>query len=170
MARMALEEFVEKLYKIDSWTRDVSKIHWDRMDLRLRSAWHQMSRKWLATSHSPGTSRCSREVFRQQLTTMNLWPASRVMDRMMYDTMRDLDRMDRSIYPYWRDADHTVLHVANETQQVVDDDKKFAVTLDVSQFHPEELNVHLEGPNKVGFKRFACAVNLVGYSSSHLQE
>uniref|UniRef100_A0A0N4WTU4 Hsp20/alpha crystallin family protein n=1 Tax=Haemonchus placei TaxID=6290 RepID=A0A0N4WTU4_HAEPC len=29
--------------------------------------------------------------------------------------------------------------------QMVDDDKKFAVSLDVSQFRPEELNVHLEG-------------------------
>ncbi|VDO78233.1 unnamed protein product, partial [Haemonchus placei] len=29
--------------------------------------------------------------------------------------------------------------------QVVDDDQKFAVAVDVSQFHPEELKVHLEG-------------------------
>lgn len=29
------------------------------------------------------------------------------------------DRFDRSIFPYWRNADHSVLHVANETQQVV---------------------------------------------------
>lgn len=28
---------------------------------------------------------------------------------------------------------------------MVDDDKKFAVSLDVSQFRPEELNVHVEG-------------------------
>lgn len=27
----------------------------------------------------------------------------------------------------------------------MDDDKKFAVALDVSQFHPEELKVHLDG-------------------------
>ncbi|KAK5986187.1 SHSP domain-containing protein [Trichostrongylus colubriformis] len=59
--------------------------------------------------------------------------------------MRDLDRLERSIFPYWRDADHSVLHVANETQQLVDDDKKFTVSLDVSQFRPEELNVHVEG-------------------------
>ncbi|PIO74489.1 Hsp20/alpha crystallin family protein [Teladorsagia circumcincta] len=31
------------------------------------------------------------------------------------------------------------------TTQVVDDDKKFAVAVDVSQFHPEELKVHLDG-------------------------
>nr|CDJ87954.1 Heat shock protein Hsp20 domain containing protein [Haemonchus contortus] len=64
---------------------------------------------------------------------------------MLYDTMRDLDLLERSIFPYWRDADHSVLHVANETQQMADDDKRFAVSLDVSQFRPEELNVHLEG-------------------------
>lgn len=29
--------------------------------------------------------------------------------------------------------------------QTVDDDKRFAVSLDVSQFRPEELNVHVEG-------------------------
>uniref|UniRef100_A0A7I4XTD9 SHSP domain-containing protein n=1 Tax=Haemonchus contortus TaxID=6289 RepID=A0A7I4XTD9_HAECO len=76
---------------------------------------------------------------------MVLWPVARLTDRMLYDTMRDLDRLERSIFPYWRDADHSVLHVANETHQMVDDDKKFAVSLDVSQFRPEELNVHLEG-------------------------
>ncbi|XGW23880.1 hypothetical protein V3C99_005804 [Haemonchus contortus] len=76
---------------------------------------------------------------------MDLWPMPRLMNRMMYDTMRDMERFERSIFPYWREADHSVLHVANETQKLVDDDKKFAVALDVSQFRPEELNVHLEG-------------------------
>nr|CDJ91424.1 Heat shock protein Hsp20 domain containing protein [Haemonchus contortus] len=37
------------------------------------------------------------------------------------------------------------LRIANDAQNVVDDDKKFAVTLDVSQFKPEELTVNLEG-------------------------
>ncbi|CAJ0596994.1 unnamed protein product [Cylicocyclus nassatus] len=73
---------------------------------------------------------------------MDLWQVPRVMNRMMNEYMRDFDRM---MYPYWREADHSVLHVANETQQLVDDDKKFAVSLDVSQFRPEELNVHLDG-------------------------
>ncbi|PIO54059.1 hypothetical protein TELCIR_24586 [Teladorsagia circumcincta] len=31
------------------------------------------------------------------------------------------------------------------SRAIVDDDKKFAICLDVSQFRPEELNVHLEG-------------------------
>nr|CDJ80485.1 Heat shock protein Hsp20 domain containing protein [Haemonchus contortus] len=64
---------------------------------------------------------------------------------MLYDTMRDLDRFERCLFPYWTEADQSVLHVANETQQMVDDDKKFAVSLDVSQFRPEELNVNVEG-------------------------
>ncbi|KAK6045500.1 hypothetical protein COOONC_16996 [Cooperia oncophora] len=67
------------------------------------------------------------------------------MHRAMYDTMRDVDRTEKAIFPYWRNADHSVLHVANDTVKAVDDDKKFAVTLDVSQFRPEELNVHLDG-------------------------
>ncbi|KAK5965486.1 SHSP domain-containing protein [Trichostrongylus colubriformis] len=76
---------------------------------------------------------------------MDLSVIPRLMSHVMYDTMRDLDRFERSTFPYWRDADQSVLHVANETQQLVDDDKKFAVSLDVSQFRPEELNVHVEG-------------------------
>ncbi|CAJ0589064.1 unnamed protein product [Cylicocyclus nassatus] len=51
----------------------------------------------------------------------------------------------RSIFPYWRDADHSTLHVGNDTQKVIDDDKKFAVSLDVSQLRPEDLKVHLDG-------------------------
>ncbi|KAK6013987.1 Hsp20/alpha crystallin family protein [Ostertagia ostertagi] len=68
---------------------------------------------------------------------MDLW--GQMMHRMMNDYFRDFNRWDRSLYPYWRHADHSVMHVADETQQVVDDDKKFAVSVDVSQFHPEEL-------------------------------
>ncbi|PIO69836.1 hypothetical protein TELCIR_08327 [Teladorsagia circumcincta] len=32
-----------------------------------------------------------------------------LMNCMMYDTMRDFDRFERSIFPYWREADHSVL-------------------------------------------------------------
>ncbi|KAE9420033.1 hypothetical protein Angca_005670, partial [Angiostrongylus cantonensis] len=76
---------------------------------------------------------------------MELWQVPRTMGYLMRDTLRDFDRFERGMFPYWRDADHSVLHVANETQQMVNDDKKFAISLDVSQFRPEELNVHLEG-------------------------
>ncbi|EPB80048.1 Hsp20/alpha crystallin family protein [Ancylostoma ceylanicum] len=73
---------------------------------------------------------------------MDLWHVPCAMNRIMNEYMRDFDR---SVYPYWREADHSILHVGNETQQLVNDDKKFAVSLDVSQFRPEELNVHLDG-------------------------
>lgn len=49
---------------------------------------------------------------------MDLWQVPRAMNRMMYDAMRDFDRFERSLFPYWRDADHSVLHVANEVQKV----------------------------------------------------
>uniref|UniRef100_A0A0K0CYZ2 SHSP domain-containing protein n=1 Tax=Angiostrongylus cantonensis TaxID=6313 RepID=A0A0K0CYZ2_ANGCA len=74
---------------------------------------------------------------------MDLWPRS--TNRMMDDYFRDFNRFKRSHFPYWRNADHSVLHVANEAQQMVNDDSKFAVSLDVSHFRPEELKVHLEG-------------------------
>ncbi|CAJ0596993.1 unnamed protein product [Cylicocyclus nassatus] len=73
---------------------------------------------------------------------MEIWQVPRIMNSLMNEYVRD---MDRSISPYWRDADHSVLHVANDAKEIVDDDKKFAVALDVSQFRPEELNVHLDG-------------------------
>ncbi|VDM62559.1 unnamed protein product [Angiostrongylus costaricensis] len=76
---------------------------------------------------------------------MELWLMPRAVNRLMRETLRDLDRFDRGMFPYWREADHSVLHVGNETQQMINDDKKFAVSLDVSQFRPEELKVHLEG-------------------------
>ncbi|PIO56558.1 hypothetical protein TELCIR_22042 [Teladorsagia circumcincta] len=47
-----------------------------------------------------------------------------LMNRVMYDAMYDMDRVEKSIFPYWRNADHSVLHVANDTVKAVDDDKK----------------------------------------------
>ena len=85
---------------------------------------------------------------------MALWPVDR-FDRMVEDPMRRLDRfgllrdmdrwVDRQLTPYWREADHSMLHVGNQTKELVNDEKKFAVSLDVSHFKPEELKVHLEG-------------------------
>ncbi|WKY16957.1 hypothetical protein Q1695_001511 [Nippostrongylus brasiliensis] len=93
---------------------------------------------------------------------MALWPVDRLERMMMEDPMRmmecpmrtmdrfggmgDMDRwMTRRMMPYWRDADHSMLHVGNTTKELVNDDKKFAVALDVSHFKPEELKVHLDG-------------------------
>ncbi|CAJ0589092.1 unnamed protein product [Cylicocyclus nassatus] len=74
--------------------------------------------------------------------SISLWQVPRLMDRLMDDYIHE---MDRSVFPYWRNADHSMPHVGNDTQQVIDDDKKFAVSLDVSQFRPEDLKVHLDG-------------------------
>lgn len=60
---------------------------------------------------------------------MDLWQVPRAMNRMMNEYMRDFDRLERSLYPYWREADHSVLHVANETQQV------FPTLLSAVQFY-----------------------------------
>ncbi|VDO19684.1 unnamed protein product [Heligmosomoides polygyrus] len=66
---------------------------------------------------------------------MDLWQAPRVLNSVLYDAMRDLDRAERSVCG---DSGYILM-------QTVDDDKRFAVSLDVSQFRPEELNVHVEG-------------------------
>ncbi|KAK6014371.1 hypothetical protein OSTOST_20246 [Ostertagia ostertagi] len=76
---------------------------------------------------------------------MDIWPWPRGTSHMMRDMMHDFDRFERSMFPYWRDADHSVLHVGRDTHQPINDDKKFAVSLNVSHFRPEELNVHVEG-------------------------
>ncbi|KAK6051950.1 Hsp20/alpha crystallin family protein [Cooperia oncophora] len=75
---------------------------------------------------------------------MDLWPWPREPSRMMRDMMRDFDRFDRGVFPYWREADRSV-RVGQDASQPINDDKKFAVSLDVSHFRPEELNVHVEG-------------------------
>ncbi|KAJ1356638.1 Heat shock protein beta-1 [Parelaphostrongylus tenuis] len=76
---------------------------------------------------------------------MELWLMPRAMNRLMRESLRDLDHLEREIGPYWREADHSVLHVGNETQEMVNDDKKFAVSLDVSQFRPDDLERPLGG-------------------------
>ncbi|KAK6053405.1 Hsp20/alpha crystallin family protein [Cooperia oncophora] len=94
------------------------------------------------------SSDCSSLVFRKMSEDhrSSFWHMSRMMDRIMDEYIRDMQRnCNQPIAPYWRAADHSVLQVANDAHQVVDDDKKFAVSLDVSQFKPEELKVNLDG-------------------------
>ncbi|WKY16960.1 hypothetical protein Q1695_001513 [Nippostrongylus brasiliensis] len=84
---------------------------------------------------------------------MALWPVDRFERMMMEDPMRAMDRfggmgdmdhwMSRRMMPYWRDADHSMLHVGNQ-KEVINDDKKFAVSLDVKHFKPNELKVQLD--------------------------
>ncbi|EYC30380.1 hypothetical protein Y032_0005g2619 [Ancylostoma ceylanicum] len=115
---------------------------WDQPRPSKISAWEELPRTTVGNDTHYSMQNCRKGP---SIAKMDLWQVPRAMNRMMNEYMRDFDRLERSLYPYWREADHSVLHVANETQQVVDDDKKFAVSLDVSQFRPEELNVHLEG-------------------------
>ncbi|KJH45537.1 Hsp20/alpha crystallin family protein [Dictyocaulus viviparus] len=75
---------------------------------------------------------------------MEYWLMPREMKRLVRQ-LEDFDRIHGGICPYWNNADHSSLSVANEIGEMVDDDKKFAVSLDVSQFRPEELNVHIDG-------------------------
>lgn len=47
--------------------------------------------------------------------------------------------------PYWRDADHNSFNFSDTIGEVVNDDSKFSVQLDVSHFKPEELKIQLDG-------------------------
>ncbi|KHJ88791.1 Hsp20/alpha crystallin family protein, partial [Oesophagostomum dentatum] len=77
---------------------------------------------------------------------MSLWPRSPAWDDPFFrDTFDRFGRFDRSMFPYWRTADPSIVSVANETQQMINNDQKFAVSLDVSQFRPDELRVQLQG-------------------------
>ncbi|KAE9416638.1 hypothetical protein Angca_006779 [Angiostrongylus cantonensis] len=76
---------------------------------------------------------------------MSFWHMSRMMERMMDEYMKEMAVHNSRFTQYWKDADHSMLQVANEAHQVVDDEKKFAVSIDVSHFKPEELKVSLDG-------------------------
>ncbi|EGT37632.1 hypothetical protein CAEBREN_02236 [Caenorhabditis brenneri] len=47
--------------------------------------------------------------------------------------------------PYWRDADHNSFNFSDTIGEVVNDDSKFSVQLDVSHFKPEDLKIQLDG-------------------------
>ncbi|CAJ0589112.1 unnamed protein product [Cylicocyclus nassatus] len=73
--------------------------------------------------------------------SLSLWQVPLMMDRLMDGYTH---KVDRTLHPYWKNADHSTLHVGKE-MQVIDDEKRFFVSLYVSQFRPEELRVHLDG-------------------------
>ncbi|VDK77159.1 unnamed protein product [Cylicostephanus goldi] len=100
----------------------------------------------------------NRRPFEREVDTWHDW------DRFERRMMRDMDRFQRHMMPCGRDMDHSILEVANQAHEVgpemitrilsslmqvevVNDDKKFAVSLDVSHFKPEELQVHIDGRN-----------------------
>ncbi|KHJ93128.1 Hsp20/alpha crystallin family protein [Oesophagostomum dentatum] len=61
---------------------------------------------------------------------------SRRIDRALDECRRDMRRFEESFFPTSK---------YGEAQKVTNDDKRFSVTLDVSQFHPDEVKVNLEG-------------------------
>uniref|UniRef100_A0A0M3HNY5 SHSP domain-containing protein n=2 Tax=Ascaris TaxID=6251 RepID=A0A0M3HNY5_ASCLU len=82
------------------------------------------------------------EPYRQRERYM--MPFERVFGQMFEEAFREMDRAHRSIAPYW--LEQAPLHecnIGNTVGKVVDDKDKFAVEMDVSQFHPEELKVNV---------------------------
>ncbi|KAK5974448.1 SHSP domain-containing protein [Trichostrongylus colubriformis] len=61
---------------------------------------------------------------------------SRRIDRALDECRRDMRRFEESFFPRSK---------YGEGQRVINDDRKFAVELDVSQFHPDEVKVNLSG-------------------------
>uniref|UniRef100_A0A8R1DM39 SHSP domain-containing protein n=1 Tax=Caenorhabditis japonica TaxID=281687 RepID=A0A8R1DM39_CAEJA len=47
--------------------------------------------------------------------------------------------------PYWRDADHNSFNFSETVGEMINDDSKFAVQLDVSHFKPENMKIELNG-------------------------
>ncbi|PIO67839.1 Hsp20/alpha crystallin family protein, partial [Teladorsagia circumcincta] len=61
---------------------------------------------------------------------------SRRIDRALDECRRDMQRFEESFFPRSK---------YGEAQRVINDDRRFAVELDVSQFHPDEVKVNLDG-------------------------
>ncbi|ULT90649.1 hypothetical protein L3Y34_008758 [Caenorhabditis briggsae] len=56
------------------------------------------------------------------------------------------DDMTRgSLLPYWRDADHNSFNFSDTIGEIINDDTKYAIQLDVSHFKPEDLKIELNG-------------------------
>ncbi|WKY02777.1 hypothetical protein Q1695_016223 [Nippostrongylus brasiliensis] len=76
---------------------------------------------------------------------MSLWfrPAT-ILPRFVEECMRDFRHMERMMFtPLYRTAPFEVPSEANS--EVIDNDTKFAITMDVSKFKPEDLKVNIDG-------------------------
>uniref|UniRef100_A0A915AX32 SHSP domain-containing protein n=1 Tax=Parascaris univalens TaxID=6257 RepID=A0A915AX32_PARUN len=63
-----------------------------------------------------------------------------------YEAMRQLDQPFRNISPYWLELPiMQECNVGNAIGKAIDDEEKFAVEIDVSQFMPQELSVNVRG-------------------------
>ncbi|EFP05435.1 hypothetical protein GCK72_018404 [Caenorhabditis remanei] len=57
-----------------------------------------------------------------------------------------LDEITGSVQlPYWRDADHNSFNFSDNIGEIVNNDSKFSVQIDVSHFKPEDLKIQLDG-------------------------
>ncbi|CCD70650.1 Heat shock protein Hsp-16.41 [Caenorhabditis elegans] len=57
-----------------------------------------------------------------------------------------LDELTGSVqFPYWRNADHNSFNFSDNIGEIVNDESKFSVQLDVSHFKPENLKIKLDG-------------------------
>ncbi|KHJ89632.1 hypothetical protein OESDEN_10540 [Oesophagostomum dentatum] len=77
---------------------------------------------------------------------MSFWQMCRLMDQIMGSYMNEASRNEQALAPYFSGPGRSVLDDANQAHQVVDNDEKFAVSLDVSQFRPEELKTCVRLP------------------------
>ncbi|CAI4220304.1 unnamed protein product, partial [Auanema sp. JU1783] len=70
-------------------------------------------------------------------------PYSIPFNRLFQGLLSDLEQFDRGFAPCFKT--NMGVDIGNELKEVVNDTEKFAVSIDVSHFKPEELKVNLEG-------------------------
>ncbi|CCD65662.1 Heat shock protein Hsp-16.1/Hsp-16.11 [Caenorhabditis elegans] len=70
---------------------------------------------------------------------MSLYHYFRPAQRSVFgDLMRDMAQMERQFTPVCRGS-------PSESSEIVNNDQKFAINLNVSQFKPEDLKINLDG-------------------------
>ncbi|CAB3411326.1 unnamed protein product [Caenorhabditis bovis] len=63
--------------------------------------------------------------------------------RTPFDSL--FEDFDRITVPYWRNADHSCFNFSNPIGEIVNNDQKFGMQIDVSHFKPENLKVNING-------------------------
>ncbi|KAK6032846.1 Hsp20/alpha crystallin family protein [Ostertagia ostertagi] len=64
-----------------------------------------------------------------------------------YSLRRDMAWAGRHVMLFSVGTNHSTFHMENQTKELVNDDKKFAVVMDVSQLRLDDLKVQVEGHN-----------------------
>ncbi|CAI4221964.1 unnamed protein product, partial [Auanema sp. JU1783] len=75
--------------------------------------------------------------------SVTVQPYSIPFGRLFQGLLSDLEQFDRGFAPCFKT--NMGVDIGNELKEVVNDTEKFAVSIDVSHFKPEELKVNLEG-------------------------